>query len=330
MNDLIEVAKLPKGIEGFLSEFKPVRKLKWVNLNGKYDYVIDNTAETQDEIKVGFDRFISAVRDVYTFGESIYKGTPKFCLSLQRIYSGLSYVEDCDNPGCSYNKALGVKPAMSDYSHIGENFKSIVGRLGVSETAAYRYKDLANFVDPKTEDFYSEFKGYSISLLSEIWTLASALYSTSISDLKKMAKLITATTTIDDIRLYRKARKELNCWGASLFKDYSYNQRYELEKKPLSEVLKVYNDLVQKAEAKKLEETMSGVQKVAQKDKSVKVLPATDEMIVKKAEYQKINDLAQKAVNIGVCDGCKFKDVNLNKCRCCRRYESLKDLFEAN
>lgn len=326
MNELIEVKELPKGIEGFLSEFKPVTKVKWDF--DKRAYVIDNSTEVLDKQKAGFEKFKDAIREVYMFGETLMKRTPKFCLALMNIFNGLQYVEDDNNPGYSYQKELNVKPSMEDYSQRGENFKMIISKLGVSESTAYRYKDLANFVDEETEDFYKEFKGYSLSLLSEIWTFAAKKWLTSKKDLIKLSKLIPASTSVDEMRLYRKAREELNTWGESLFKNYTYAQRDELEKKPLPKVLEVYNDLVQKREAKKLEATMSGVQTVAKEDKSAKVLPVLDEITVKKEEYQKITALAKRAENIGKCDGCKHNGTNLNKCRCCRRYESLKDLFE--
>lgn len=323
MNDF-EVAKLPNGLEEYLSGFQPAKCIIWDQQKGKY--IEDTSSKALEEYKKGCEVFKDTIREIYAFGESIVKGTPKFCLSLQKVYNFGKYVEDPDAEVMLRYGGISLRDSMDTQY----GFKSLLGRLGISESAGYRYKDLAKFVDPTTGDYYSEFKGYSISLLSEIHSIASKGYDTSLRRLKEQAELIPSDTTIEDMKLYKKALSELSCYGDSLFESYSYTQRWELKKKSLPEVLKVYKELVQKAEAKKLEETMSGVQTVAKEDKSVKVLPAADEMIVKKFDYENLRTWAQRAQNIGKCDGCKHNGTNLNKCRCCRRYESLKDLFEQN
>lgn len=327
MNELIEVKELPKGIEGFLSELKPATRTIYDREAGKT--VIDKSSKTLECVNAGLELVKQSLREIYSFGETVSRGTPKFCLALKRIYDHLGCVEDSSAQYISCYGGLVYKPSFAvHYANEDSGFTKLICKLGISSSAAYRYKDLGRFVNEKTGDFYKEFEGYSISLLSEIWSFASGSYLTTVSDLKKLAKVIPAATTIEEMRAYRKAYKELSAWGESLFKDYSYNQRQELKEKPLSELLKIYNELVQKREAKKLEATMSGVQNVVKEDKSVKVLPAADEISVKKEEYQKITELAKRAESIGKCDGCKHKETNLNKCRCCRRYESLKDLFE--
>ncbi len=322
-----ELVQLPKGIEGFLSELKPVTSVTWNTETKKYE--IDKSAKRIEADKKHLEEFKSAVRDVFSFSESISRGTPKFCLALRRIWDGLPYIEDSVAQSFSHYGEFIYKPSLNANGS-KEGFAKIIEKLGVSSTSAYRYKDLAVFVDENTNEFYTEFQGYSISLLSEIYSCACDKYDTSLRGLKELAEHIPSDTTIDDIRLYRKALKELNCCGGSLFENYSYSDRAELKKKPLKDVLEEYNKLVQKAEMKKLENTLSGVRTVAIEDKSKKILPSADEMTVKREEYQKIFELSKKAVNIGNCDGCKYRDTNLNKCRCCRRYESLKDLFEKN
>lgn len=326
MNDF-ELVQMPKGIEAFLSELKSSTSITWNT--EKHAYEINKSPKRIEEDKKRLEDFKSAVRDVFTFSESISRGTPKFCLALKRIYEGLPYIEDSSAEPCSQYGGFVYKPSLNA-NGAKEGFAKIIEKLGVSSTSAYRYKDLAVFVNEKTNEFYSEFRGYSISLLSEIYACAVENYRATLNDLREWAELIPSGTTVDDIRLYRKALKELNCFGGGLFEKYSYNERAELKKKSISDVLKEYNDLFQKAEIKKLENTLSGVKTVAKEDKSVKVLPSADEMIVKKSDYQKINALAERARFIGVCDGCKHNGTNLNKCRCCRRYESLKDLFEKN
>ena len=325
MNE-IEVVKLPNGIEGFLSELKPATKTKW-NFEARKDEIDDSSA-TLEKVKAGCEIVKNSLRDIYLFGEMVSRGTPKFCLALSRIYNNLHYVEDSSAAEVIGMGGLRYKPSLS-YWGSDKAFSGLVGKLGLSSTSAYRYKDLAHFVDEKTEEYYTEFQGYSISLLSEIWAYAVESYNSYLDNLKKLVKIIPANTTIEDMRLFRKVMKLLEGYKG-VFKNYKYEDKEKLQKKTVSAVLKVYNELVQKEETKKLEATMSGVTEVAEEDKSVKVLPATDEITIKKEEYQKINSLAQKAVNIGNCTGCKHNGTNLNKCRCCRRYESLKDLFEEN
>ena len=327
MNE-IEVATLPKGIEGFLSELRPATKTIYDREAGKT--VIDKSTKTLEIINAGLELVKQSLREIYSFGETVSKGTPKFCLDLKRIYDNLGCVEDSSAQYIScYGSGLVYKPSLAiNYANGDSGFTKLISKLGISSSAAYRYKDLAHFVDEKTCDFYKEFQGYSISLLTEIWSFASSVYLISVNDLKKFAKVIPAGTTIEEMRAYRKAYKELSAWGEGLFKGYTYNQRQDLKEKSLSDFLKIYNELVQKREAKKLEATMSGVQNVAKEDKSVKTLPADDEITVKKEHYQKLSALAEKSMKIGLCAGCKHSGTNLNKCRCCRRYENLKDLFE--
>ena len=321
----IEVAKLPNGIEEYVASFKPVTAIRWNTQTGKYE--VDDSPERLQKTREGFEKFVEAVRDVHDFGQFVTRGTPKFCLSLKRIFEGLRYVEAFEKAEYGTYADSGIMPPMTYSTDC--NFIKIVGQLGISESTAYRYKDFAEFVDPETGNLYPVFEGYSFSLLSEILAFYRKFHGyVDLESLKKTASKIPADTTIDDMRLYCKAMRELETYGDSLFKDYSYEKRAALKKKQLPEVIKVYQDLLQKAEAKKLETTLSGVKEVAKNDKSEKVLPASDEMIVKRSDYQKINALAEKALNIGACAGCKHKGVNLNKCRCCRRYESLKDLFE--
>lgn len=320
MNE-IEVVELPKGIEGFLSEFKPAMAVRWNQTKGHFE--IDDSEKTLEEYKNGCEVFKDSLRQIYSFGESIAKGTPKFCLALYNVYWNSRYVENPkDESTLRYVGCVAVKDSMFSVSC----FKDLVGQLGISESAAYRYKDLAHFVDPETGDYYSKFKGYSLSLLSEILAYCYEVGDASLSSLKKVTKIIPSDTTIDDIRLFRKIMKAWRRWS----EPFGLNEDHQkiVSDTTLKEVLKIYEELMQKAEAEKLELTMSGVQMVAKEDKSVKVLPAADEMIVKRSEYQKIKDLAQRAEKIGVCEGCKHSGTNLNKCRCCRRYEKLKDLFE--
>lgn len=327
MNE-IEVSKLPKDIESFLSEFKSSTAITWNQQEGKYE--IDKRPEAIEKREKKLAEFKGAIRDIYTFGEGIYRGTPKFCLALKRIWDDLDYIEDSSEiPRLRYG--LTLMPSLCNKG-VNEGFARIIEKLGISSTSAYRYKDLSIFVDPETADFYSEFQGYSISLLSEMYSCACGVYASSLPTLKDLAKLVPSDTTIENMRLYGKVLKMLRGYSRdlSVFANWKYSERYELSKKPLPEVLKVYNELVQKVETKKLEATMSGVEQTAKNDKSAKVLPGADEMIVKREEYRKINELAERASKIGACDGCKYKETNLNKCRCCRRYESLKDLFEAN
>ncbi|MDE6441646.1 MAG: hypothetical protein K2L12_02710 [Clostridia bacterium] len=325
MNELIEVKELPEGIEGFLSELKPAQCTKW-NYEKRCDE-IDNSEKTLEKYNTGCELVKQSLREVYTFGQTVFRGTPKFCIAIKRIYENLYYVTDSSvSEAQCYGSSAKYQPSLSRYG-TDEGFAKLIGKIGLSSTSAYRYKDLANFIDDKTDDFYPEFQGYSFSLLTEFWAYAGESYNRNLTSLIALTKVIPSNTSVDDMRQYRKVMKLLD-GSRGVFLNYKWDEKQKLRKKTVSAVLKVYNELVQKEENEKLEATMSGVQNVVKEDKSVKTLPAADEITVKIDEYKKINDLARKAINIGKCDGCKHNGTNLNKCRCCRRYENLKDLFE--
>lgn len=320
MND-IEIVQLPNGIEGFISELKQATAVKWDYEKGKYE--IDTSPKIIEKQQAGFEKFKTAVREVYTFGETVARGTSKFCLALLNIYNGLKYVENSDAEDVC---GLNVKPSLG-YSAVLENFKRFVCRLGLSSTSAYRYKDLGNFVDETTNDFYSEFKVYSLSVLSEIWTYAVDYRLTDLDKLKSLCEIIPSETTVEEMRVYRKAVKELMCYcSGALFEDYTYKQRAELRQKPVPEVIEVYNGLIEERERAKLTDVLQ-TSNTPEKKKVAKTDDNTEINALKK-ELEILRPKAARAAIIGQCKGCKFKDVNLNKCRCCRRYESLKDLFE--
>lgn len=318
-----EIEKVPAGIEEYIASFKQAVAIRWNS--DKKEYELDDDPAGLRKMRDGFEKFTQAVRDVCGFSQAVMRGTPKFCLAISQIYEGLRYVGG-KVPEYGIHAKLGVPAPLT--SDVDGSFKAIIVHLGLSDSVAYRYKDLAKFVDEESGEFYPEFRGYSLSLLSEIITYARKNYMTYLPDLRKLCKLIPLDTTVEDFRLYRKAIDELNCYGGGLFKGYSYDERKELRSKKLPAVIKVYQERLQEEEKKKLEATMSTVNNVAKSDKSNKILPAADEMIVKKFDWENLRTWAKRAENVGKCAGCKHEKTNLNKCRCCRRYESLKDLFE--
>lgn len=256
MNE-IELVQLPNGIEDLLSTLKPATKASWNLISGKYE--IDNSEDTVEKFKAGCELVKDSLRDIYSFGETIARGTPKFCLALRRVFNNLQYVED--ENGKQYSlalKELNVKPSMNDNGQSGHNFTKLVGELGLSSTAAYRYKDLGRFVDEQTGEWLTDFKGYSISLLSEIWTYASKYYLTY--KIEKLAKVIPANTTIDDMRQFVKVMK-LWYHCKAPFKDYEIRKKIGFDT-PLQKVLKIYNNLIRKQEAGQKQEPV-GVQQPA-------------------------------------------------------------------
>lgn len=321
--EVMEIGKLPNGIEEYISGFEPATGVIWSPDKGKF--VIDDSPKTLEAYKNGCEAFKNAISSIYKFGKSVTGGMPEFCLALSTIWKNGSYVQRSDGKLTVRFDGLLI---VEDYGW-SSKFEEVVRYLGISSTSAYRYKDMAIFVNPETKDYYPEFKEYSFSLLYEMFLISKDECCYGVQYFKSLTEIISSDTTIDDIRLYRKALKELGNFGrGALFAEYDYSRRGEIKKKPLPEVLELYNELLQKRETKKLEETMSGVNAVAKEDKSLKILPAPDEMIVKKVEYEKLKEVAKRAGTIGVCDGCKHNGANLNKCRCCCRYEKLKDLFE--
>ena len=257
MNE-IEIMQLPNGIDGLIAELKPAVKIKWNFELRKYE--VDNSDEAIAKQQAGCDLVKIALRDIYSFGEVIARGTPKFCLDLYRIFNNLQYVEDESSTVLGgYYSELNVKPSMGVYGREGENFTKLVGRLGLSSSAAYRYKDLGNFVDEQTGEFYTEFKGYSLSLLSEIWTYAVESYNMSAQKLKGLSKLIPADTKVVDIRAYRKVMKLKDKFKAP-FDDFENRNKIDANKTKLPKVLKIYNELIQAAEAEKQKKELDSVQ----------------------------------------------------------------------
>ena len=316
-----EVAKLPEGgIEEFISKFEPAQVVRY---NEHFVEEIDNSPDTLERNKNKCAEFKAAIREAFNFADSINRNIPKFCLALSDIFFNGVYVSDSNAELITLYSGIQVKPALNT-----SIFPKVLEVLGISITTGYRYKEMAVFVDPDTKDYYPCFKGYSFSLLEEMHSVIKSrnLYCTY-GLLKDLCFIVPANTSIEDIRLYRKSWKDCD-YGLGVYSGLKYEVRVKLKKLTLPEFLKDYQQRLQSAEAKKLEETMSGATAVAKNDKSVKVLPAPDEVLIKKSEYENLRQTVEKFNYVGNCNGCKYHEVNLNKCRCCRRYANLKDLYE--
>lgn len=319
----IEIIQSEDKLEKFLSELVPAAQLTWDIANKAY--AVDHSAPALEEAEKGCEAVKSSIREIYAFGQTLNKGAPKFCLALTNIWRNLKYIEDTDYDGEYKYNYLGIKPSMT-YGKANESFARLVGRLGLSDTAAYAYRDLGYLVDKATGEFYPEFSGYSVSLLIEIIGYNHELRSW-IDDyfIKQIAALVPCDTTVAQMRLYRKIMKLWRCWKAP-FSDSS-SRDYTLDKKPISEVIDIYNELMQEAESRN--KLINIVNKTEKSEP-----PKTDELvgndILIKSLRKQVQELRETSVpDLGKCDGCIYKDTNLNKCRCCRRYSKLKDLFKS-
>lgn len=310
--------------EKFLSELKPVTPITWDKKIK--DYTIDKNENVIAEINSGFENLKQSLRDIYSFGQTIRRGTPKFCLALNTVYRNLKYVEDtkatCDNSNC-YSK-LGLKPSM-DYGSQNESFAKLVGRLGLSDTAAYAYRDLGYLVDPATNEFYPKFIGYSVSLLIEMTAYVKKRSSyVSRVDLEELTEVIPCDTTVEKVRNYRKIMELWRSWKIPF--EVSSNHCQISGSTPIDKVIEIYDGFMQEAESTKLLKLVKSTENTT--------TPKPEELIgndiLIKSLRQQVEVLKAISVpNLGKCDGCIYKDNNLNKCRCCRRYSGMKDLFKS-
>ncbi len=211
-----------------------------------------------------------------------------------------------------------------DYGMSESNFTDFISRLGLSKSTAYRYRDIGIAVDINTKQFKVGFEGYSFTLMSELVSLCRIRYPYVCYDyLTRLTKIIPATTTIDEITKYKKIMAlrekctspfQFSTDKKSLYRLIDYNT-------PLPDVFKIYGEWEQKQAVKQLEDTMSG------KKGSSDPTSEYDETI--NSLRQEIKKLQLGYVpSLGMCEGCVYKGVNLNKCRCCRRNKDMKDLFQ--
>ncbi|MCM1441014.1 MAG: hypothetical protein NC131_17700 [Roseburia sp.] len=300
-----------------LIELKPISKVLFSKIKPldytQYHYSDPNYAIKRTEnAKESAEALIECIKRCYSTGDLIKRDIIDLCWNLSLIEK---YCKDI----CYINE----DGKVFDYSYVDMSFKYIVTAMGFSYSTAYAYSSIGrNFCesDGKIKEAY---KDYSISALIEFMVFKNLWYLCS-----EPYKVVPVTATVEEIRQYKKIMK-LKGNGNEPFsvisgKDNTLYFKIK-ETTPLPEVLKLYSEWEQKQAVKQLEAQMSAkvetVESPAPKDN-------TTEDIIK--FYQKqINELERTQVKeLGNCDGCRHKETNLNKCRCCRRYKNLKDLFE--
>ncbi len=214
---------------------------------------------------------------------------------------------------------------LHDYGMSESNFTDFIARLGLSKSTAYRYRDIGIAVDINTKQFKAGFEGYSFTLMSELVSLCRSRYCAVNYDyLIRLTEIVPATTTIEEITKYKKIMN-LRAKCEEPFSLYSGEDCSLTDKifksTPLPDVLKIYGEWEQENAKKQLEDTMS------EKKTSSDPTPEYDETI--NSLRQEIKKLQLGYVpSLGMCEGCVYKGVNLNKCRCCRRNKDMKDLFQ--
>ena len=213
----------------------------------------------------------------------------------------------------------------SDFGMSENNFTDFINRLGLSKSTAYRYRDIGIAVDINTKQFKVGFEGYSFTLMSELVALCRNRHCAVDYDyLIRLTKIVPATTTIEEISKYKKIMdlraKYKEPFSLYMDKDGSLTNKIS-DCTPLPDVLKFYGEWEQGNAKKQLEDIMSG------KGTSSDPTPEYDESI--NSLRQEIKKLQLGYVpSLGMCEGCVYKGVNLNKCRCCRRNKDMKDLFQ--
>lgn len=319
MNELEILCPDKDGFEKMLAELKPSSPIKWDYY--KCTYVVDDSEDCVLKYKNGFENFKSSLREIYDFSTAILRGTPRLCYAFYIVYNGLRYVIDSEEPtGNPYSCTMSTHPEY--------NFLKFATYFGISDTAAYNYKDLGLLVDPETLEFYPVFKGYSLSLLIEMLAYVKSVHSCSDNLIKGyLEDLITVVpkdTTIQAMRYYRKI---MALWR-KLKDPFQYDDvRCNIDTHTkVSDVIDYYDKLIQEQEQNKLKALTA---KVESKDKPKAEELVGNDVLIKQLREQ-ITELKKTTVpNLGNCDGCVYSCVNLNKCRCCRRYKDLKDLFKS-
>ncbi len=319
MNDLEIVCPDKDGFEQMLAALQPATPTKWDYDTGHY--VVDDSEDCVLKYKNGFENFKTFLREIYDFSTTIARGTPRLCYAFYTVYNGLRYV--IDNEESSNDPYIRTMSVRTEY-----NFLKFATYFGISDTAAYNYKDLGLLVDPETLDFYPEFKGYSLSLLTEMLSFVKTLHSCSDNLYKcyceNLTLVIPKDTTVQSMRYYRKIMALWNKWKAPF--DYLDEHNKITEKTPLSKVIEIYDTFIQEQEQNKLNSLTSNSENEDKPDPNELV---GNDVLIKQLREQ-ISELKKTVVpNLGKCDGCTFNGKNLNKCRCCRRYKDLKDLFQS-
>ena len=299
-------------LDKFVASLRPAKPVKFDYDKRKYVYSDDvNDISTYD---VCGRTSIEALKNVISAGRDITANFYSLCFYLQSLRMGYKYIA---NPDRDWGNGLVEGYELCD-------FESLMERLGLSKSTFYRYCDLGRFVDVKNNSFIPELHGYSVSLVNEMITIARMRSSWfGKENFINLTKVIPATTTVEQIKQYKKIfalREKCKPPFAYSSDKNSMYQRIQYDTK-LVDVLNIWKEWEEGEANKQLEETMSG--KTVTNDPT----PEFDETI--KSLREEIDKLKLGYVpELGMCEGCKYKGTNLNKCRSCRRYKDMKDLYE--
>lgn len=300
-----------------LVELKPFStilfsKIKPVDYT-QYTYLDPNHAnERTKSAKESVEALIECIRRCYSTVDLIKRDIIELCWNLsliEKYCKDICYIDD--------------NGKVSNYSMQGATFKYIVIAMGFSYSTAYAYSSIGRNFCESDGKIKKDYKDYSISALVEFTVFKNLWYLCS-----EPHKVVSVTATVEEIRQYKKIMK-LKGNGNEPFSVYS-NKDNSLSSKikettPLPEVLKFYSEWEQKQAVKQLEAQMSA--KVETVEPPAPKNNTTEDII--KFYQKQIKELERTQVKeLGDCDGCRHKGTNLNKCRCCRRYKDLKDLFE--
>lgn len=300
-------------LDKFVASLKPARPVKFDSNKQKYVYS-DDVNEISAYEEYG-KTSIEAFKNVVSSGRNITANFFTLCFYLCSLKIGYKYIA---NPDRDWGRGLVEGYELCD-------FESLMERLGISKSTFYRYCDLGRFVDVKNNSFISELSGYSVSLVNEMLTIAR-MRSTYFAkdDFIKLTKVIPATTTVEQIKQYKKImalREKCKPPFAYSTDENSMYQKIKYDTK-LVVVLTLYKEWEESEANKQLEKTMG-------KPVSDDPTPEFEETISELRKEIRMLRLGY-VPELGMCEGCKFRGVNLNKCRCCKRNKDMKDLFEAN
>jgi len=272
--------------------------------------------EKFEENKENAEALVYHVEQCYSVGTLIRRDIFDLCYQLSTIYKLCGSIEVLGNENDS----------AGGYTDKRCSFNYIVSVMGLSRTSAYLYKDIGALFIDNYGKISDKFKNYSFSLLAEMVSLRNCFYI----NFSHITGIIPPDSTIEDVRKYKKimflygnGREPFEVFCADSLRDKITDST------TLKEVLQIYNEWEQSKAIKDLEEKLSG------SSVTVTDTPPRDSTVDDVVNFYKkrISDLEYQ-VNItcvpdlGNCDGCRYKDNNLNKCRCCRRYTKLKDLYE--
>lgn len=298
---------------------KPLKPCAQDSVSGKY-IVADDLYRTSEYSLKG-KLAIEAYKQIVTCCKNVVTNVYSLCFYLKSFFENHTYVQ-------TFSLSTGWKPkeccCLSDLE-----FFELLEKVGISKSTFYRYKDVGEYVDITKGCLRSELSGYSFSLVCEMISVArlffNAYHYSRFDELGvlSLTDIIPATTTIDEINKYKKIMALRLKYKQPFEFSSSSDSLYQKIKTdtPLPDVLKIWSEWEQQQANKQLEDTMSG------KSDSSEPTSEVDETINSlREEIQKLR--LGYVPELGMCEGCKYKGVNLNKCRSCRRYKDMKDLYE--